>query len=392
MRPFVKANCHSGNRFQEQHEDNVVEYCRSSFSKITDLELDETLLSWSAMVFVMQKFSSLKAFSASTNHLKELSIPPRGSYLTSLTLEHNEFISLSDLASLRQCSTLETLKLKGNRIKTVGELFSGADDSFIPFGNKLNFVDLSYNAVDSWNFVDSLPIIFPGLQALRFSQNPLVKIISVEESYMLILARIGKLKALNYSTVSPAERNNAEMFYLSQIGKEMATVPEAQEYTITSKHKRFNELCEIHGAPVVNRKVAGADNPNFLEARLIKFTFYLPQATSDVELVTKVREIPRSFDTYRVKGLVAKMFKLKPLSIRLIWETGEWDPVAGYEDIDDDSEDEDDLPRIKVGKGKETEQDKGKWMKREVEIVEGTRQVGNCVDGMEAVVRVEIKA
>jgi len=156
------------------------------------------------MVFIMQRFSSLKAFSASTNHLKELSIPPGGSYLTSLTLEHNEFTSLSDLASLRQCSTLETLKLKGNKIKTVGELLSGADDRFVPFGDKLSFVDLSYNAVDSWNFVDSLPAIFPGLQALRFSQNPLVKNISVEESYMLILARIGKLKALNYSTVSPA--------------------------------------------------------------------------------------------------------------------------------------------------------------------------------------------
>jgi hypothetical protein len=219
----------------------------------------------------------------------------------------------------------------------------------------------------------------------------------VEEGYMLTLARIANLKVLNFSNIIPADRTNAEMFYMSRIGKAMAAVPENEEHVITSQHRRFKELCELYGAPTVVR--AGPTvNPDFLEARLINFNFYMPAGTKDgpTSTITIKQEIPRGFDIYQVKGIVGKLFGLRPFSMRLIWETGEWDPVAGYEDLEESSDEEDEKGNDFVhgevsaeGRTNETGKEKGRWMRREVELEDGTRQIGYWVDGMEATVRVE---
>lgn len=387
----------SGNRFRVAKED--LEGAIQAFKGVTTLELDETLLSWDDLCTLAAQFESLRQFTASSNSLASLKSPLTtqiASTLTSLTLEYNGFTSLDSLLDLRDLSSLESLHLKGNQIWKLGS--SREKGSFAP---KLHYVDLSYNKVHDWDFVDGLADFFPGLTALRFSHNPIYdaqsritgSASSADDGYMLTLARIGNLKTLNFSYISPEERKNAEMFYLSRIGLEMTTVPESEEHTITSKHKRYTELCEIYGAPVIVRKSAESINPDFLEARLIKFTLYLPPNTlpEQDEAITKVQEIPKRFDIYRVKGIVGRLFGLRPLGLRLVWETGEWDPVAGYEDEvegedDEDSEDEE-REVVVMEKG----DDKGRWMKREVEIEDGTRQIGFCVDGMEAIVRIELR-
>jgi hypothetical protein len=215
---------------------------------------------------------------------------------------------------------------------------------------------------------------------------------------MFTLARIANLKVLNFSNITPAERTNAEMFYLSRIGKAMAAVPEAEEHLITRQHKRYNELCQLYGPPTVVR-VNSTVNPDFLEARLIKFNFYMPSDTRNEQesKITIAQEIPKGFDIYQVKGIVGRLFGLRPLSLRLIWETGEWDPVAGYEDQEEDSDEEDEAEdahvhrELIVREAKvETGKEKGRWMRREVELEDGTRQIGFWVDGMEATIRVEL--
>jgi len=218
---------------------------------------------------------------------------------------------------------------------------------------------------------------------------------SIEEGYMLTLARIANLKTLNFSDITSAERTNAEMFYLSRIAKALANVPETEESKVTAHHRRYKELCTLYGEPTIIRTDAATINPDFLEARLIKFTFHLPEGTradQDVE-VTKVQEIPKAFDIYQVKGIVGKLLGLRPLSMRLIWETGEWDPVAGYEDEEeDDSDEEEELLGAATSISENGDREAtGKWMKREVELEDCTRQVGFCVDGMEARVRVEMR-
>jgi len=376
-----------------------------AFEGIKELELDDIYLSWKGLCLLTQQFASLTTLTASSNGYSKLSVsePILAPNLTSLTLEYNEFTSLSDLCPLDGITSLETLRLKGNQISRIAQ---GSLEAMPIFHERLHYVDLSYNAVTTWDFVDELATFLPGLRALRFSHNPVYEGVakeggsatSVEEGYMLTLARIGNLKTLNFSNITGVERTNAEMFYLSRIGKAMAEVPESEEHTITSQHKRYAELCEIYGPPTVVRKGVETINPNFLEARLIKFTFYMPPKTLDdqEDTITKTQEIPKGFDIYRVKGTVGKLFGVRPLSMRLIWETGEWDPVAGYEAEEEDSSDHENgqektVDAETVDAETAARRERGKWMRREVELKDGTRQVGFCVDGMEVKVRIEMR-
>ncbi|KFY91082.1 hypothetical protein V498_05671 [Pseudogymnoascus sp. VKM F-4517 (FW-2822)] len=373
---------------------------QNAFAGVTDLSLNEMILSWEDMCLLSRQFKDVTSIEASSNDLLTLSLNGPSSLLpmtlTSLTLEYNDFSSLSDLLPLTGLASLKSLHLKGNKIGTVG---TGRQGEKPVFSDQLSYVDLSYNKISNWEFVDSLPDVFPGLTALRMSHNPVYEAVakpgdvmtSADEGYMLTLGRLANLKSLNFSTVTPAERTNAEMFYLSRIGKEMAAVPEGEEITVTRKHRRFSELCKIYEAPIV-RRADKTINPDLLEARLIKFTFYLPASTlpGQTSEISKVQEIPRGFDMYRIKGIVGKLFDLRPLSLCLIWETGEWDPVAGYEDEEYDSEDLEEGDDS-VTADAESRAAKGKWMRREVELEDSTRQVGNSVDGMEAKVRLELR-
>ena len=353
------------------------------------------LLPWKDICLLAQQFDSLKVLTASSNGLDCLNSPLPSLTLTSLTLEYNQFTSLSDLAPLSQLASLQNLLLKGNQISR-----NHSETSKKPiFGSRLQYVDLSYNQINGWAFIDDLAQIFPGMTGLRLQHNPVYDNVvqgdgpasNMDDGFMLVLARLGNLKFLNFSPISDVERRNAEIFYLSRIGKEMASVPESEEHTVTSQHKRYTELCEKYDKPDIIRKGPETINPDFLEARLIKFRFYMLRNTlpGQEEAVEREKEIPKGFDIYRVKGIVGRLFDVKPLYVRLIWETGEYDPVAGYEEEEDDSSD-DEVEDTKTDDTKSGSDGKGKWMKREVEIVDSTRQVGYYVEGMEARVRVEV--
>lgn len=394
------------------------------------LEMDEMYLSWKDICQVANWSGGLKTLTASSNGLEclvcssegpqkkptlenfslESTLPNTGfktmEYcLTSLTLEYNNFNSLCRLSSLSDFKALEKLHLKGNQISTIGRTLTGQ----VIFGKNLRYVDISYNAVKYWDFVDDLSTTFPGLTALRLSHNPLYESniqqggtpIEVEDGYMLTLARLGNVKSLNFSNITPAERTNAEMFYLSRIGKEMAEVPEEDEKLVTSQHKRFDELCSIYGAPTVVRTSTKTTNPDFLEGRLINFTFYMkPILTTGPSGETvwiperaKTKEIPRTVDIYKFKGIAAGLFGMSPLRLRLTWETGEWDPVAGYEEEDDDDSDGDGDMEVEPTDNERTKsKENGKWRKRDVTLVDSTRQIGFYIDGTEARVLIEVDA
>ncbi|CAD6447162.1 906476c0-f79f-4a73-bbb2-2be44800a934 [Sclerotinia trifoliorum] len=403
------------------------------FNMIKSLELDENLIDWNELCILMQRFTSTVSLTASSNGFQKLSSPLTNCSLTSLTLEYNDFTSLTDLEVLTQLTSLESLLLKGNKISTTGTMSgSGSVKTFTPliFNKKLSYIDLSYNQIDKWDFVDELVHIFPGMTSLRISKNQIYQekgdtstMGSLNEEFMLTLARLGSLQKLNFSSITPQDRNNAELFYLSEIGKELGAVGSDQESSVVSRHKRYKELCDLHGPPVVVRKEKAEINPAFLEARLIKFTFYVPANPEiDQKENTIVKEIPKAFSIYRVKGIVGRILDRRPLSLKLIWETGEWDPVAGYEDVDEYDDDNDngvdkgaeglasvslsgEIEKQSRGNYSGMEIDKvatqtheqsgksiaGKFMKREVELEDTTKDVGLCVDGMEARVRVEFK-
>ncbi|KAI0539245.1 Thioesterase/thiol ester dehydrase-isomerase [Xylaria digitata] len=395
----------NGNRFQDILEDEGLREANKSLQSVQELALEETLMSWEEIGHVATRFETLSALSASTNQLSILPPIPLSSLtstLTSLNLEFNDFTTVTQLGSLTALTALRHLHLKGNNISRIR--LAGSDESPPVFSTNLQYLDVSYNQVSSWEFVDELPTCFPGLTSLRFAHNPIYENPDpelstnprnfTEEAYMFTIGRLASLRTLNFGTISTADRQDAEMFYLGHISKHLATVPETQEAEILRRHKRYAELCELYGPPTVNRRKEV--NPAFLEARLvsIQFAFHLEGGVA----AQKATRIPKSFDIYAVKGIAGKLFGVKPLSIRLIWETGEWDPVAGFDDeVEDSSGDEEELPAVKEreittpGANAHPGREAGKWVKREVELPDGPRQLGFCIDGLEAKVRVEMR-
>lgn len=408
----------SGNRFQDVLEDEGLQHAEPVFRGVKELALDETLLSWEEVCHIAARFTTLTTLLLGTNQLSSLPIIPNSSLtstLTSLNLEFNDFTSLSDIASLAAITSLRNLHLKGNNVSSIT---TDAAASPPVFSDNLLYLDLSYNQVSTWSFIDALPSSFPGLTSLRFAHNPIydnpafdadsatasstgAKATVTEEAYMITVARLASLKSLNFSTITATDRTNAEMFYLSRIGRQLSSAPDTPEAEakITAQHRRYAELCELFGEPVVVRQ--REINPAFLEARLIDVNFRFQPAAdrvgdSDANVLEKQAKIPKSFDIYAVKGIAARLFGYTPLKLRLVWETGEWDPVAGFDEEAGDSSDDEDIEAEKERQDDgnsdavyQTDRRAGKWVKREVELKDSPRQFGFCVDGLEVTIRVE---
>ncbi|KAK8020297.1 hypothetical protein PG990_005435 [Apiospora arundinis] len=400
----------NGNRFQDVFNDEGLQDAENIFANVTELALEENLMDWNEICHVATKFPGLADLSVDLNQLSSLPAVPLKSLstsLVSLNLEFNEFTSFTDIASLSEMKSLRNLHLKGNNISAI---IPNASDPAPIFSSSLRFLDISYNKVSTWSFIDDLPSTFPGLTSLRFAHNPIYenpdpelsaqsKSIG-EDAYMITVGRLAQLEKLNFGNITKADRQDAEMFYLARIGKHLAAVSPNQEAEVLQNHKRYEALCELYGAPAVSR--TKEINPAFLEARLInvQFIYHPPRGENDAYPLEKTSKIPKSYDIYRVKGIAGKLFAQKPLDLRLIWETGEWDPVAGFDDEvdeDDSGEEENDMEEdvvagVDAGDGtSQAEKKVGKWVKREVELRDGPRQLGFCVDGLEAKVRVEVR-
>ena len=88
-----------------------------------------------------------------------------------------------------------------------------------------------------------------------------------------------------------------------------------------------------------------------------------------------------------------------------LFDASAWDPVAGFDEEEGDSSDEEEAEAEMERDGDEegtggatgsggnygVEKKTGRWVKREVELRDGPRQLGFCVDGLEARIRVEVR-
>lgn len=328
---------------------------------------------------------------------------------------------------LTELPNLKRLILRGNNIYTVFASQSGddKDKSTFQFSRTLTYLDVSQNKIDSWQFINDLVTAFPGLNSLRISGNPLhdravaptsvtglpEKPMTVDEAFMLTLARLENLTSLNYSKITPQDRNNAELYYLSLIGKELSASSASDEARILGMHPRYSALCDIYGVPTIVRKSEGFQGSNIkpgsVAARLVNFEFYQASSASTSETAIKVASksclIPKTFDTYKIKTIVSRLFSLAPLQFRLVWETEEWDPVEefnilGGEEWDSDDEgDHQNKNCERYGQNNDRTEltvvkaDGSKFIRREVELVDSARQVGFWFDDHTDRVRVRVE-
>lgn len=287
---------------------------------------------------------------------------------------------------------------------------------------KLNHLDLISTLLPTLSSLNPIPVSCPGLTSLLTNHTPLT---IYPSSSLHTIARVATLTELNYSQITPPERQNAELYYLSQVSKQLAAATDyAEERELLEENPRWKELCDIYGEPTVVKKTdAEAPGVQTLAARVTEFTFHITKQdlqtarkhaqsieghssekteedgsetraenhapSHDPLIIEKKKLIPRTVDVYRLKGIVGQLFNIRPMSVKLIWETEEWDPVgegdAGWSVSEDESDGDSRLERT----AREKEHDQ--WVRREMELVDGTRQIGFFVEGKEARVRVELR-
>jgi hypothetical protein len=281
----------------------------------------------------------------------------------------------------------------------------------IVFRKNLTHVELAFNDIADWEFVDTLPNVFVGLEQLRISHNPLFqhlraasgRLMREDDGYMLTVARLGALRVLNYSPVSDVyrvllflqdqitekDREDAELYYLSEIGKEISLSPPELEAYIVAKHPRYQELCAIHGNPTVEREQLS--NPKSLAKDIVKAEFrveteVLQRAGTWGTITTDVgtrytfeKEIPKRMTMYTVFGVVSQHLGILPHQLRLFWITDEWEfqnaknAASNIAEWDSENSDED-TADVKV--------------RREVLLELGTKSLGTCVDGQRVLIKV----
>jgi hypothetical protein len=93
-----------------------------------------------------------------------------------------------------------------------------------------------------------------------------------------------------------------------------------------------------------------------------------------------------------VKALVSRLFGLEPYGFKLIWETDEFDPVEkttvddGVADWNEDSDGE-----MHVSDKASASADTSRFMRREVELSESTRDIGYLFQGETGEVRIRVE-
>jgi hypothetical protein len=345
------------------------------FPKIKYLALSDTLLKPDEITTITSSFPSLQTLILANNQLsswattKTSNLPPT---LHSLDLSTNKIPTLTSLTPLLTLPTLHTLLLKSN-------LIASSPESPTTLSRTLQTLDLRSNLIASWLLPTALPLLFPSLTNLLLSSNPLYTALTAQDASTLTLARLPLLRTLNHSTITPKELLNAETYYVSLIARELAlTISPQQRAEVLAAHPRWEELCEEYGEPATIKEGDGEIDPKSLAARFVTVTFHLNTSTPPQEWTIP---IPRSSNIYALLGRVSKRLGVSPLSLRLVWESGERDPVrtggeGGEAPEEWDSSDEE-------------EEGEGEWTTREVELVGGTRMVGSYLEVAEARVRVE---
>ncbi|EFE32573.1 tubulin-specific chaperone, putative [Trichophyton benhamiae CBS 112371] len=411
------------------NREKELEKIKHTCPKVMELNLSRNLIrKWCEIVDICAQLPELKILKLNGNFFEEVkncSSDTISSTVNSLfldftlmdweeelSLDFNDFGSLDFLSHLTALRKLRHLSLRRNKISKI----YASTPSDLVFSPTLEFVDVSCNQISSWGFLDALQKIFPGMTHLRISDNPLYALppaptkvtglpearMTVDEAFMLTLSRLSNLKILNYGKITPLDRLNGELYYLSLIRKEVLAHPPSMEQAIIRSHPRYKELCKIYEIPGIQRTEKDEQSrdidPRSLEAQLIKFRFHLADSSKgEGKANTHVfeKEIPKSFDVYLIKAIVARHFSLPALRFKLIWESDEWDPVEKgtaeedeWDSEDEDDEDEDTQPI----NGKQVRQANEKeFVRREEELTDSTREVSHwfASDVKEANVRVE---
>lgn len=212
------------------------------------------------------------------NHIASLPEPgstvPGANTLESINFDGNNCSQWLEICrSLHVYPALVRLIMTSNSIEHIPARKQGD-----PRLDGLKHLSLSSNYLQSWEDIDALPDWCPALDSLMLIGNPVL-----EESQFakyirqFVVSKIPSLKVLNGTQISPKERIDCELFYLSYAAQH---IPEGD------RGRQWEVLCNKHGNPEQPSQTHTADKlgSRLIEVNLVR-CFNPP---------TSVRDLPHS--------------------------------------------------------------------------------------------------
>ncbi|XP_062230482.1 tubulin-folding cofactor E-like isoform X2 [Phragmites australis] len=300
-------------------ENDVVE--SPMLENICILVLNNCGVTWE---LIKLSFACLNELHLMSNKLKMI-MTPDGKFVQGfntlwlLNLEDNQIDSWDEIVKLSYLRSLEQLHLNKNRLKHIkypsnlpspGPL---GDAAAVPFEN-LQVLLLGSNEIDDFPSVDSLNL-FPSLRDVRLSDNPIADPTMGGAPRFILVARLGKVKVLNGSEVSPRERREAQIRYVRLVtGKTESNDPEE----IKRLHPRFAELKAFHG--IEDKKpTSSTSGPQKMASGLLSITLKcVGPSMGEKQPLTK--KLPPTTTVGKLKSLCESFFKLKDIKVRLFVE------------------------------------------------------------------------
>lgn len=277
--PSLQSLVLNGNRFSTCSEIDMMA------CGVIDLSLQDTMATIEDLKMLAPLFPKLGSLNLARNMLSDLnpisSVLDLFPHLHSADLSYNAFTELPSL-------NIADVNVSNNAITTLPK------DTKLPNCTSLN---LGYNLIDNWESVDKILNIAPNLEALRINGNLFFD--SQNNAHIYTLGRIGQITKLNGTTISPQERNEAELYFMSQVAK--------NKINYNTESSRWNQLCMIHGLP---NTASTINSQNTIKSKIIELQLnYNGQQKSLKVLKTNSLQ--------KTRLLISRSLKLNPFKFSL---------------------------------------------------------------------------
>uniref|UniRef100_A0A060T686 ARAD1C11946p n=1 Tax=Blastobotrys adeninivorans TaxID=409370 RepID=A0A060T686_BLAAD len=293
--PRLETLVLNGNRFNPLGETS------DHISQVTEVSLISTMMPIPEISTLGALFPNLKTLNLAHNKLncienKHLPFEK----LVTLDLSFNEFEEVPPVA-------VETLNLSHNSIKSI----AGAQ---LP--SQVKVLNVSYCEISSWDSIDA--INESNVHTLRINGNPFDEDMDDQEKESRILGRCGKITKLNGQTISPREREDAELYFMSLVAK--------GQISYNASSQRWKELCAIHGEPASRQE---KEEETTIHSRLVD-----PVVTYDG--TEKTIQVLKTMTVPKFRATLAKHFKLSPLRVVVkYYQDGEYTVLEGNRPLND---------------------------------------------------------
>ncbi|KAH7343296.1 hypothetical protein B0J17DRAFT_641814 [Rhizoctonia solani] len=312
----------------------------SNFPKLTHLHLNSTMINWAEACEVLIYLPGLQELQLGYNQLEHLRPSSRISALealpnlTTLNLDSNSLGNwVSSMSSCSSVPQLRSLIIPSNGITAIPRR---ADTSTIKEPTlALHYLAIADNPISNWSDVDSLVTWFPELRELVISLEPLASGIPPGATRNFVIARLPLLAKLNGTEVTERERVDAELFYLSWIGRNA----QSSETDTETLNPRWKELANKYNTSTqIPKSVVENLGSHMITVNVVKIQGPIvkqqPIHTQNTE--TTLRILP----TMTVKVFGMKLKKVMKLSSQVdpkaLWilstsESGETVPLRTFD-------------------------------------------------------------